>query len=99
MANPNVLKDLGQVLTQVAAHNIGPDLQGLLNDPKFEEVLRKKKFYKQNFDEPFQVLDHAVMLGYKADAESPKEKPRFIVIRFPQELAAALQFHPFGEER
>ena len=76
---------------------IGPDLASLLNDPEFDEILRTKRFFKQDFDELFQVWDRAVMFGYKSDAR-PGEAPRFIIIRFPEELATALRFDLVGPE-
>jgi hypothetical protein len=86
--NPEAIKHLSAGLLE----KIGPDLRARLSDPQFEHALRSRTFYKQNFDEAFQLLDHAVMFGYRKDAS------RFEIIRFPQELAAELRFELVGEE-
>ncbi len=92
-ANPDAIKHRRTITTEV-----GPDLASLLNDPGFEAVLRSKRFYKQNFDEPFQLLSAAVMFGDKIDSSSPQGEPTFVIIRFPQELAATLRFQLVAED-
>jgi predicted DNA-binding transcriptional regulator AlpA len=82
---------------QPGSREIGPDLVSILNNPEFDEILRTKRFFKQDFDELFQVWDRAVMFGYKSDAR-PGEAAKFIIIRFPEELATALRFDLVGPE-
>jgi len=69
-----------------------PDLTSLFNDPKFLEALQSEKYYRQDFDEPFQVAGKAVIFGYKNAHDSQHEPPAFVRIRFPASLAAALGF-------
>ncbi|HYR91314.1 MAG TPA: hypothetical protein VE422_45075 [Terriglobia bacterium] len=70
----------------------GPDLMSLSNDPEFLRALRTQEFYKQDFDEPFQVSNKAVIFGYKSDRNSRDKRPVFVLIRFPAGLAATLRF-------
>jgi len=91
VSNPDAIRDLGRLGERGPNATIGPDLESLLRDPEFAQALRTKKFYKQNFDEPFQVSDKAVIFGYKIETR-PQREPLFITIRFPQELAEALRF-------
>ena len=96
-ANPSgINSDAG--LKNATAARIGPDLASLLNDPAFREALRSKRFYKQDFDELFQVSERAVMFGYKPNAISPRDIPAFVIIRFPKELANLLRFQAVGGE-
>jgi DNA-binding winged helix-turn-helix (wHTH) protein len=71
---------------------IGPDLWSLLNDPAFERVLRTKPFYKQDFDELFQIGTRSVMFGFEVTEDSPGRGSRFTIIRFPETMAVALRF-------
>jgi hypothetical protein len=73
--NPEAILDFGKPIERGQNSTIGPDLQSLIKDPEFSQVLRTQRFYKQNFDEPFQVLDKAVIFGYRVDAESKREPP------------------------
>lgn len=85
-------------LTDPAVLNdIGPDLRSLLGDPLFNKDLQQRRFYKQDFDEPFQLLHQSVMFGYKAGSNSADRPSLFVIIRFPKQLAAALRFRPAGE--
>ena len=99
VGNPDAVRDLVKLGERGLKSGIGPDLAGLLNDPDFARALRTKKFYKQDFDEPFQVLNKAVIFGYQVEARSPQDPPIFITIRFPEELAAALRFQLVQTER
>lgn len=98
VANPGAVKDFMARNKSGLGGEVGRDLESLLNDREFEHVLRTRKFYKQNFDEPFQVFERAVMYGYKIDPGSPRGRPTFVTIRFPEELALALRFQFVGED-
>jgi hypothetical protein len=76
------------------SRKIGADLAARLGDPDFIEALHGGRFYKQHFDEPFQLRNRAVIFGYR-----PKSAPGagLVAIRFPKELADALQFELVGE--
>jgi hypothetical protein len=95
VSRPDAIADLGRMGPAVASQ-IGQDLRSLLSDPAFAGALRTKRFYKQNYDEPFQVLAPAVMYGYESDG--PQKTPIFVIIRMPDELAQALRFQSVGEE-
>jgi hypothetical protein len=71
---------------------IGPDLTALFNDPAFVSALRNGVFYKQDFDEPFQITDHAVMFGYRTGIAGSHTRSQFVIVRFPKEVAEALRF-------
>ena len=90
VSNPDATRDFRRLAERPKA-TIGPDLESLLKDPEFAQALRTKRLYKQNFDEPFQVLDKAVIFGYKVETRSQRE-PLLLTVRFPQELAEALRF-------
>jgi hypothetical protein len=83
-------------LDRALAANVGPDLADLLRSPDFQQALRAERFYKQDYDEPFQVVEHAVMYGYRVDRNSHGQ-PLFRTIRFPLEIALALRFEPRPE--
>ena len=76
---------------------MGPDLASLLNDPEFEWALRHETFYKQDFDEPFQMFGRAVMFGYRARTRLSPQSQTFVIVRFPEELAKALRFEFTGK--
>ena len=96
-SNPEALQQLKRAGPEWEA-DIGPDLRSVLQDPAFERALRTQPFYKQNFDEPFQLGTRAVMFGYQPAPSSPPSRPsRFVMIRFPEKMAAALQFHAASE--
>lgn len=73
---------------------VGPDLQNLLQDSHFQDALRNRAFYKQDFDEAFQLWPRSVMFGYKADSPG---SPKFLIVRFPKGLAEALGFRPVAD--
>ena len=75
---------------------IGPDLLAVLNDPGFQDALRHGKFYKQHFDEPFQLRRRAVIYAYRPKLPSGSPRSGFVSIRFPKELADAIRFVPIG---
>jgi DNA-binding winged helix-turn-helix (wHTH) protein len=96
-ANPDAAKDLGDPRRDTLGTGVGLDLRNLLNDVEFREALRHGTFYKQHSDEPFQFFSQAVMFGYRHSSSAPHGRPPFVVVRFPQELAAALRFEPVGD--
>lgn len=96
--NPDAIREFRARTGRGFRTGIGEDLASMLNDPEFEHAVRTQKFYKQDFDEPFQVLGRAVMYGYKREPRSPQGEPTFVIIRFPEELAVALRFQFVGEE-
>jgi hypothetical protein len=93
-ANPDAVKEFGNLLRGDVKAKVGADLAGLLMDADFNEALRHGKFYKQHSDEPFQVLNRAVMFGYRRNSPLPHVRSRFITIRFPEDMADALRFQP-----
>jgi DNA-binding winged helix-turn-helix (wHTH) protein len=97
VTNPDAIKDF-IARNDSSDAKVGMDLRSMLNDPGFQSALITKRFYKQNFDEPFQVFDRAVMYGYKNEPSSPQDRPTFVIIRFPEELAVALRFQFVGED-
>ena len=90
-ANPGAIEDFKRFPNELASE-IGPDLWSLLNDPSFERALRTQHFYKQDFDELFQIGARSVMFGFKADGVSPNSTPQFTIVRLPEKLAVALRF-------
>ena len=70
----------------------GEDLVALSNDPEFLYALENKQFYKQSFDEAFQGSHRAVIFGFRDIPNSSLRQPRFVLIRFPAELATILRF-------
>ena len=99
-ANPDAVKEFGNLVVGNINAKIGPDLANLLKDDHgFNEALRHGTFYKQHSDEPFQVLSRAVMFGYRYNSPSSHGQPPFVTIRFPKELADALRFQPVGDEK
>jgi DNA-binding winged helix-turn-helix (wHTH) protein len=96
-AHPEALERFRNVRSDIES-DIGPDLRNLVDDPAFERALRTKDFYKQNFDELFQIGNRSVMFGYRTDSgPSQKTPPRFTIIRFPEKMTAALGFHIVSE--
>jgi hypothetical protein len=93
--NTNAANDLRDWLQHHTAE-AGPDLMSLSNDPGFLRALRTQEFYKQDFDEAFQVSSKAVIFGYKNGHDSRDKRPVFVLIRFPADLAAALRFRKMG---
>lgn len=76
----------------VEKSHVGPDLQRLLDDPQFRRAAQTVRFYKQDFDEPFQVMAQTAMFGYKPLQSTAKVQQPFVIVRFPKELADALGF-------
>jgi hypothetical protein len=74
----------------------GPELVSMFNDPEFLRALQIERFYKQPFDEAFQASRKAVIFGYKRGVDSGRRQPAFVRIRFPDTLAAVLDFKPVG---
>jgi DNA-binding winged helix-turn-helix (wHTH) protein len=75
----------------LSRRDIGPALRSLLRDPDFLASLRSAVFYKVDFDERFQVLGRAVMFGYER-SRTQSEVPLFRVVRFPRDVAEAIDF-------
>lgn len=67
-ANPGAIEDFKRLPNDLASE-IGPDLRSLLSDPYFEHALRTQHFYKQDFDELFQIGTRSVMFRFKAVGE------------------------------
>jgi hypothetical protein len=95
VSRPDAIADLDRMGPTVA-RQIGQDLRSLLRDPAFARALHTKRFYKQNYDEPFQVLATAAMYGYESDGL--QKPPIFVIIRMPDELVQALRFQSVGEQ-
>jgi hypothetical protein len=93
------IQDISQFLRNHGGDEIGPDLVNLLmNDPGFRKNVLSGVFYKQNSDEPFQLTNRAVIFGYRpATSSSGHDRRPFVTIRFPKELADALEFRPATE--
>jgi hypothetical protein len=91
IANPNVGRDLNELLSR---SDVGPDLRTLLRNSGFLASLPHLRFYKQDFDEPFQVLQKSVILGYKTNAGSRSEGAPFTIVRFPRAIADVLSLMP-----
>lgn len=89
-ANPGAIVEYRHVSNRLKTE-IGPDLKSVLNDPAFERALRTEVFYKQDFDEVFQFGPRSVMFGFKLKNGS-RGSPRFMIIRFPEEIATAFRF-------
>ena len=91
VGNDNAASDLR---TWLESHDseAGEDLVALSNDPEFLHALENKQFYKQSFDEAFQGSHRAVIFGFKDIPNSSLRQPRFLLIRFPAELATILRF-------
>jgi hypothetical protein len=97
--NPDGIKNFLGARQGEFRKRIGPDLAALLNDSSFIEVLHNGTFYKQHFDEPFQLLSRAVIYAYRPKSPSGAGRRAFEAIRFPKELADALRFEPMSEEK
>jgi hypothetical protein len=95
--NPNAEEALRQWL-QRHPDEVGPDFLSLSADGEFLSSLRTQLFYKENFDEPFQVRKKAVIFGYRSSHDFRGKRP-FVLIRFPAGLAAALRFESADARR
>jgi hypothetical protein len=91
VGNANAASDLRKWLENHDSE-AGEDLVALSNDPEFLHALKTKQFYKQSFDEAFQGSHRAVIFGFRDIPNSSLRQPRFLVIRFPAELATILRF-------
>lgn len=91
-ANPQVMDNLQESQIEAMKSKMGPRLAGMFGAPDFRQALRTGVFYRQAFDEAFQVGSHAVIFGYKAEGRSSAQEPEFVIIRFPEEIAEALRF-------
>jgi len=89
--NPNATSDLRSWI-QNHPRDVGQDLVALSEDPQFLDALKSGKFYKRDFDEAFQFSEGAVIYGFKEKANSRMTAPQFVLVRFPAELAAVLDF-------
>lgn len=96
VANPDAIKGFSNRLRD---DRIGRDLAGRINDTEFQEALRTSTFYKQHFDEPFQIQDRAVMFGYRRKSSLDRGRTPFVTIRLPKEMADALRFESVGEQK
>lgn len=95
--NPNAEEELRQWLRR-HSDEVGPDFLSLSDNAEFLSSLRTQVFYKENFDEPFQLRKKAVIFGYRSTQDFRGKRP-FVLIRFPAELAAALRFESADARR
>jgi hypothetical protein len=98
VANVDAVKDVPQLLRGPLKDKIGPDLMFLIgHDAAFRENVRGGVFYEQHSDESFHLTNRAVMFGYRPTTSSDHGRRPFVTIRFPEELADALEFRAVGE--
>jgi DNA-binding winged helix-turn-helix (wHTH) protein len=90
--NPDLVKQMAENIPSAWRDEVGEDLAGLLKDPRFLLALKNQPFYKQNFDEPFQMGAPAVMFGYKENVTGASGTSPFRIVRFPLQLAQAIRF-------
>jgi hypothetical protein len=95
-ANPDAVKEFD--LREHLGTKVGQDLRHLLIDSDFSQALRNGTFYKQHFDEPFQLGSRAVIFAFRPGTRSDRGRRPFVSIRFPKELADALRFESIGGE-
>jgi hypothetical protein len=95
--NPNPEGELREWL-QRHSDEVGPDFLSLSADAEFLSSLRTQAFYKENFDEPLQLWQKAVIFGYRSNQDFRGKRP-FVLIRFPADLAAALRFESADARR
>jgi len=99
-ANPDAANEVESLTRGSLSAKVGTKLQSVLRDPVFRQVLQHGILYKQHFDEPFQVFDRAVILGYRRPSQGPHRRLLpFVVIRFPKELADAFRFELVSEDK
>jgi hypothetical protein len=96
-ANTNAIPELQNWL-QAHRDDAGSDLARLSRNAEFLTALLNQNFYKRDFDEPFQLSRKAVIFGYRNPGNAIEAKPSFVLVRFPSELSAALQFEPVKPE-
>ena len=97
--NPDAANDVESLLRGVLKAKVGLKLQSVLRDPAFRQMVQHGTFYKQHFDEPFQVFDRAVIMAYRRASQAPHGRLPLVVIRFPKELADAFRFEVVSEDR
>jgi hypothetical protein len=98
-ANPNATDEVERLIQGALKAKIGSDLRGVLRDPDFRQRLQHGTFYRQHFDEPFQILNRAVILGYRHSSKGPHGHLPLVVIRLPKELADIFRFELVSEDR
>jgi DNA-binding winged helix-turn-helix (wHTH) protein len=96
-ANPDAINEFDGPRQELFESQVGLDLRNLLHDTGFRDALRNGIFYRQHYDELFQVSGRAVMYGYRPRSSYPQGRSSFVVVRFPQELADAFRFQPVGD--
>ena len=89
-------ESIGTILDAGRRRDIGMDLHHLLNDRWFIAALREARFYRVDLDERFQIFRRAVTFGYE-DPASRSGQRSFRLVRFPADVAAALDFQQTGE--
>jgi hypothetical protein len=72
----------------------GQDLVALSGNSEFLYALGNSPFFKQDFDEALQFSRPSVIFGFRDVPSSALRRPQFLLIRFPAELLAILQFEP-----
>ena len=89
--NPSAVADFK---TWLESHRTeaGKDFVALSDKPEFLYALENRPFYKQEFDEAFQLSRRAVIFGFKDTPTSSLRRPEFLLVRFPADLAAILRF-------
>jgi hypothetical protein len=92
--NPDAIQNFRGSHLKDLKSKIGPDLAALLNDPGFLDALYHGRFYKQHSDEPFQLINRAVIYSYRPKTLPGQGPSPFVAIRFPKELADAVRFEP-----
>jgi DNA-binding winged helix-turn-helix (wHTH) protein len=91
--NPKALIEYRQQLAISAPDDAGPDFVDLVNSEEFERAVREDRFYRQNFDEPFQMFGRSVILAYKRPIDRDgRDRAPFVFVRLPDRLALALRF-------
>jgi len=96
--NPDAIVDYRQHLASLDRRTVGPDFAALVNDREFERALRHAKFYKQEFDEPFQLLHRSAIFAYRANTPAMnRREDEFVFVRLPSELVLALRFQPAAD--
>jgi hypothetical protein len=91
--NPEAILEYRRLAASGQAANVGPDFLQLVKDDDFERALRADRFYRQNFDEPFQVSAPSVIFAYRRRTPDTALGGRqFVFVRLPGDLVRALRF-------
>jgi hypothetical protein len=90
--NMNAAEDLHKMVERPRCGRQEPTLRVWLTIRRFYRLCWLKVFYKQNFDEVFQVSNKAAIFGYESPRDSQNHQPPFLRIRFPASLASVLHF-------